>query len=609
MLIWKSRCGYCSEVPNENRNLDLSILVYTDDNNLFTVNQISKNVAAFNRLSNNDFNRYIEQNWGLGEISNFRNLPSYHSMSLDVWLDYFPTLFQTCPNLNKYMYDNSRKYICPFVHIPSLNRIIICRSYHAAGVGCILYDNDGNRKNPVYGITDGIYGYTYNFGSQIFYDGEYQGKETLSNKCYGDTLAYGTNPLNFDSVIKDNTRTKAFFKALFEDATDPDYIPDPYNPIDPSSPGGGDGTFDDESDLIPVPPLPTLSASNTGFTRIYNPTLAQVQDLARYLWTEPTVIETIWNKIKTFFENPMDAIIGFNLVPVPVPSSGVETLKIIFIDTGVSMNVASNQFVDVDCGTLELKEYYGSALDYSPNTKIMVYLPYIGTVTVDTDEVMGRTLQVKYRVDICSGSCVAYILVDGNAIYQYSGHCAITIPFSAADFTSYVNAAISVAKLAGAAVMGGAGIGATESVIEATQKTSDTDYTYSSRGKQKPVSGHETVETTSSTKTSYSGIGPANIVNTVGQVVSAKPHIEHSGSFSGNSGYLGVRRPFVIIKRPNLCMPSDYAHYNGYPSMITLPLSECSGYTRVQQLVMEGFTGTNPEQAELMELLKGGVYF
>lgn len=293
-----------------------------------------------------------------------------------------------------------------------------------------------------------------------------------------------------------------FLSAFFSSYSPPDYSDDPYNPVDPSGPGGGDGTFDDESDLIPVPPLPTLSASNTGFTRIYNPTLSQVQDLARYLWTEPTVIETIWNKIKTFFENPMDAIIGFNLVPVTVPSSGVETLKIIFIDTGVSMNVASNQFVDVDCGTLEIKEYYGSALDYSPNTKIMVYLPYIGTVTVDVDEVMGRTLQVKYRVDICSGSCVAYILVDGNAIYQYSGHCAITIPFSAADFTSYVNAAISVAKLAGAAIMGGSGIGATEAVVEATQKTSDTDYSYSSRGKQKPVSTHETVETTSSTKTS-----------------------------------------------------------------------------------------------------------
>lgn len=412
--------------------------------------------------------------------------------------------------------------------------------------------------------------------------------------------------------------------------TKPDFTgePGPDNPYEPGGPSGPTnpdippGTFDDESDAIPDSPLPTLSAANTGFTRIYNPTLSQVQALARYLWTDESVIETIWNHIKQFFENPMEAIIGFNLVPVPVPDGGIENFALMYIDTGVQMTVAANQFVDLDCGTVELKRYYGSALDQSPYTKVSCYLPYIGTVNLNTDEVMGTTLQVKYRVDIVSGSCVAKIFVDGNCLYQYSGHCAITIPISSADFSSYVSAAISVGKLAAAAITAGAGAAMAAGVAEVSQQTNQvvttTQVTNTARnpstGRQITTGTTTTVQTRespadqSSTQASFSGLSPQNIANTVGAIMSSKPHIEHSGSFSGNSGYLGVRRPFLIIERPNMCMPENYQALNGFPTMITMELSTCKGFTRVQQVQLTGMgRATNPEQAEILELLKSGV--
>lgn len=394
----------------------------------------------------------------------------------------------------------------------------------------------------------------------------------------------------------------------------------PYDPGGPSGPGGGNGSFDDDSDPIPIPSLPTLSSANTGFTRIYNPTLAQVQDLANYLWTDETVIQTIWNHVRQFFESPMDAIIGFNLVPVHVPDGGTKNFALMYIPTGVSMTVAASQFVDVDCGTLELKEYYGSALDYSPYTRITCYLPYIGQVTLNVDEVMGRTLQVTYRVDICSGSCVAYILVDGNALYQYSGHCAINIPVSSADFSSYVSAAISVAKLAGTAIAGVASAAASPAIEAATQQTNKV-VTTTVNTQRNPSTGRQitvgtqttTVERSAdesgNTEASFGGILANEAVNTASQVMSSKTIVEHTGSFSGNSGYLGVRRPYIIIERPNMCMPVDYQKFNGFPSMLTLLLGECSGFTRVQQVQLTGLHCTNPEQAEILELLKMGVIF
>lgn len=423
---------------------------------------------------------------------------------------------------------------------------------------------------------------------------------------------YGLSP---SRIAPDTSK----FDILFTDVPNAD---NPYWPGGSSGTGAlPPGTFDDDSDVISDSPLPTLSAANTGFTRIYNPTLGQIQSLARYLWTTPDVIETIWNHIKQFFENPMEAIIGFNLVPVPVPDGGVENFALMYIDTGISMTVAANQFVDLDCGTLELKRYYGSALDQSPYTKISCFLPYIGTVNLNTDEVMGTTLRVKYRVDIVSGSCVAKIFVDENCLYQYSGHCAITIPISSADFSSYVSAAISVGKLAAAAITAGAGAAMAPGVGEATQQTNQVvTTTQTTRTARNPATGRQittgtttTVQTLESpvdqpsTQASFSGLSPQNVANTVGAIMSSKPHIEHSGSFSGNSGYLGVRRPFVIIERPNMCMPANYNTLNGFPAMITMELGTCKGFTRVQQVQLTGLHATNPEQAEILELLKSGV--
>lgn len=401
--------------------------------------------------------------------------------------------------------------------------------------------------------------------------------------------------------------------------TDEKLYPDnPYEPGGPSGPTDPDlppGTFDDSSDPIPDSPLPTISAADTGFTRIYNPTLAQVQALAQYLWTTPDIIETIWNHIKQFFENPMDAIIGFNLVPVPVPDGGTTNFKLMYIDTGVAMTAAANQFVDVDCGTLEVKRYYGSALDQSPYTKVSCFLPYIGTVQLNTDEVMGATLQVKYRVDICSGSCVAKIFIDGNCIYQYSGHCAINIPISSADFSSYVSAAINVAKLAiGAATAGAGGAAMAAAQVAGTEQQTGNMTAFHPQGGSSPNlpaiyqgQSQQPPPSQTTTSASFAGLSPANVSNTVGEIMNAKPHVEHSGSFSGNTGYLGVRRPFVIIERPNMCMPENYQALNGFPAMITMELSSCKGFTRVQQVQLTGMTATNPEQAEILELLKSGV--
>lgn len=378
---------------------------------------------------------------------------------------------------------------------------------------------------------------------------------------------------------------------------------------------GGDTDFEEESDEIGLDTLPSISMADTGFTRIYNPSLSQLNSLASYMWTDPSFLQTLANHLKQMFENPMDAFIALNLVPCSVPNGGTTEFKIAYIGTGVQLTYAANQFVDVDCGTYAITKRYDSALDYSPYTKISLFLPYIGTVQLDTDDVVGKTIGVKYRIDIVSGGCVAMVFVNNSIHYQYSGTCAITIPFSSADFTGYISAMVQAAKAATSIAAAGAGAGGLATAIAGMpeQRTSESTTTTTYRainpetGRMRNVGQEISEKEVKGTKASFGSIVANNFNNTVGEVMGSKLIVERSGTFSGTTGYLGKRRPYLIIERPNMCNPSQYGKYNGRPSMTYKNLGSLTGFTQVQQVQLTGFSATNPELDEIGNLLKTGV--
>ena len=374
---------------------------------------------------------------------------------------------------------------------------------------------------------------------------------------------------------------------------------------------GGNGTYDTSSDTITIPSIPSTNFSDVGFVRIYNPDLSELRALANYMWTDTTFLQTVVNHAKQLLENPMESVISLNMLPCAIPNGTPESVKVLFINTGVSMKPATTQFVDVDCGTYDVREHYGSALDYAPYTKIHCYLPYIGQVILDTDEVMNTTVGIKYRIDIVTGMCVAMISVDGVVMYQFSGHCAISMPLTSADFSNYISAAIQAAKIVGGVVAGAAGAGGVASALIGTSPPRSSTTTTKVTTRNQSTGRQNTAGTIAtyreSSGASFGEFATKVVTNSVDMVMGSKLIVEHSGGFTGNSGYLAVRRPYLVFEIPKMCNPADYGKYNGYPSMLTLNLGECVGYTKVQDIHLTGFSATNPELSEISELLKAGV--
>ena len=325
-----------------------------------------------------------------------------------------------------------------------------------------------------------------------------------------------------------------------------------------SEPGGGDGDFDDATDSVDFPDLPTVSATNTGFITLFNPSLVQLQTLSAYMWSSGFDLDTL----KKLFADPMDAILGLSIVPCSVPNGGLANVKVGNIDTGVSMTKAASQYVVIDCGSVTVKKYWGAYLDYSPYTKAQLYLPFIGIRPIDIDEIMGKTVHIKYYIDILSGACSAFVKVGNSILYNYIGQCASSIPITGSDWTNVINGVLGIAGAIGTTVATG--------------------------GAAAPMAAMTIASTA---------------------VNSLKPTIEKSGALSGTGGMLGVKKPYLIIQYPNQAVPKRQNAFIGYPSFVYKKINALDGYNELESVHLENIPATGDELAEIEAIVKSGVIY
>ena len=332
-------------------------------------------------------------------------------------------------------------------------------------------------------------------------------------------------------------------------------------PGDSSQPQGGGGNFDKSTDNIEAPILPTVNSLNTGFITAYHCTTEQINSFAHWLWTSD-----FFQNVKKIITNPIDNVIGLLLLPISEYTEVDSTIKCALVDSGINAKRITSQYVDINFGDLKVDEYFGSALDYNPYTKIEIYLPYCGIKTLDVDVVMNSTINLTYRVDVLTGDTIILIKVIKNIsdtelssiMYHYNTNIAANIPFTGANFTEYYKTAIS--GMVGIATSVASGV---------------------------------------------TGIGSA--VNSALNVACNKLQISKSSNINSNYGYLDVKYPYLIITRPIQSVPSNFKQYYGYPLNITTELNTLSGYTEVEEIHLEGLNLNTLEMSELDSLLKSGV--
>ena len=294
-----------------------------------------------------------------------------------------------------------------------------------------------------------------------------------------------------------------------------------------------------------------------GIAGIYNPTLTELRNFSNWLWSADPITQ-----LAQMFNDPMNGIIGLHSIYVTPHTEGSKTIGVGYLSSGVQSKVVDEQYVTIDCGSVEIPSYFNNVNDWSPYTKISCYLPFIGIVDLNTDDIMSSAdkqcqINITYKVDVLTGACLCMISVKRGSIdavlYQYNGSCSVQLPLTSGNYGTMI------ASLITTAVGVGTGVGAIA----------------------------------------------------VGGALSAlhsKANVQRSGQLGANVGAMGIKKPYLIIERPYSKYAGSYAKHIGYPSNNTVTLSSCKGFTRVKASDVTNINTTEEERNMIYELLKNGVY-
>lgn len=350
-------------------------------------------------------------------------------------------------------------------------------------------------------------------------------------------------------------------------------------PVPSSNITTGNGTLpDDSGDDIgdeDLTDLNSLTAINSGLVTLYRPTQAELSSFASFLYTGIT--DSIADQLKKLVTNPLDYVIFVALCKFAPPIYGREEIAFCGVGSGVSADKITNQFYDLSCGNITFREQYNSFLDYSPNSKVKIYLPYCGVHELNIDECMGSTIAVKYRIDLLSGSGVAKVKITRNKrntapfdcsinsyIYEFPCNVYLTMPLSATDWRGTYQSLVS---LAGGVITGAAtgGIGGAMSIASSVASA----------------------------------------------VTSNKVSVNRSGQIGSSYGYLGENKPYLILERPITSIPERFEMWEGLESNITAKVANLSGYTEIDTdtLWSDSFGHATQEECKMIkDIMNGGVY-
>ena len=379
-----------------------------------------------------------------------------------------------------------------------------------------------------------------------------------------------------------------------------------------STPSGGynttpdtqHGTFDDSSDEIALDAKPTYGVTSVGFINVYkieqnelislgeklfphflpaeilaDPSQLSVQEvlvwfikMAYGTLIAPTGTSIDFNDNLGIFDILMngkliDYVLDCHVIPTSISGATVSPLKIGYRTfNDFQLAKATEDYVDIDCGELYIKEFYGNFLDYSGNLKVELYLPMVGFVPIDNEFWNNATIKVIYRFNIIDGSFQAKIFttreddkskIHNSLVAQYGGVCCVHFPITGLQYSNVISGLVN---------------GGTSAVLQGS-------------------SGNV-----------------AGAVSSAFNMAMLKPDNPSSNGYNASSSFLSHRTPYLVIKMPVAQFSENYPKEIGLPLNVTYPLSQIHGFTIIENPVLN-IRCSDEEYNELVSLLRSGVIF
>ena len=349
------------------------------------------------------------------------------------------------------------------------------------------------------------------------------------------------------------------------------------------------------------------------FNKMYSVTNEQVELLYRELTAAMSakpndMTETDYSKGTFLTNDPIDCIISLRKYPIVSTTSSSSIHDIYFggYKSALSAPYANNaETIRYEfTGTKAfISKYGGGFLDKEGYTTAELFVPFCGSVKLPVNEFIDRTLSVKLIVDYLTGTCTAYIELDGIPRMTINGSIGVDVPVTGIqtnDLQNTINR--NIANLKTAQIT--AGMTARSGASIASGSGSATSAIMSAVNMINPLAIANKMDSTEKALISRD-IAEYNLYHTEIPFKAVSAGDALTAGMGEWRCRLSITRP--VLSPDDLADPSVYAKTIGYACLKTGKVSDFSGLT-VGTIDLSGINCTDKEKAMIIQAFKSGVY-
>lgn len=171
-----------------------------------------------------------------------------------------------------------------------------------------------------------------------------------------------------------------------------------------------------DSDAAPSPT--TLD----GLTSIYLPTDAELGEIGKLRYSVT---------ISPSSSGVVDLgayIVNYIKMFIDVTPTGKTDCVLGYFNTQIEVSYTNDQILEIDCGSITVNEINENVTDYT-DVESRLFLPFIGMIDIDPKRIMGKTVNLKYKINLINGDCVALLYADAVLISISQGQVGYKMPY------------------------------------------------------------------------------------------------------------------------------------------------------------------------------------
>ena len=277
----------------------------------------------------------------------------------------------------------------------------------------------------------------------------------------------------------------------------------------------------------------------------------ELKKLSQFLWTSD-----FFDNILLVNNSPIENIISLKALIGTVATTGSSQILTLGNVTTTANVVPCNESITINVGSITLPRKYNNFLDFEPYTKVQIYLPFYGCAMLDSSLVIGRTITIKYIIDVITATAKIKIIHDNKTLYEFKTTCGSDLPITSSNRASVEMGYLSSGVGMGISIASGNVLGGVASALSMAQ---------------------------------------------------SQYHSSTSGNVSGVLNFHDSRMVTVLVDRPVYTELRNFNKTHGRVCNLSKTLRDLRGFTKCAENVQIPFNCLDEERTMIIEQLVSGV--